>query len=508
MKKQAKKTIAYGIMLVIVSVMAGCSDPQTLGRFRATPVTNIILPSLGVVDEEPALFADARDPRSEDLRDVQKEYIMSPGDTLMINIMDLFQTGQEWVGSRQINEAGRITLPEIGTVQAAGLSETELTKVLVGKLSPDFILEPTVSVVVVNSTVKTYSIDGAVAVPARYQLINPNLRILEAFAEAGGFPQTGADYAYVIRTSTPESGTDEAAQPAEESYGTREATIQEPEIQEPKPEEAPAVVPPPVDVEAKPMEPKPAEGASQDVAPEQPRVIEPKTDKPEIERKPEPVKDPEDELLESIGPVSKKFQNAPEPVDDQEVMIYAADLPEGDLVIPVAPGDVIFDFESSSASLQLKQEVIRIDLKSLQSGDLSQNILIRPGDYIRVPFNATGVFYVMGQVTGPGPYQLRGEQMTLKQAMATVGGLTPLASPERCDIIRRIGGNKEVTCKVNLRKLFEGTQPDIYLRPNDTINVGSHPTARWVAVIRNSFRYTYGFGFVYDRNLADKDFGH
>jgi len=26
-------------------------------------------------------------------------------------------------------------------------------------------------------------------------------------------------------------------------------------------------------------------------------------------------------------------------------------------------------------------------------------------------------------------------------------------------------------------------------------------------VIRNSFRMTYGFGFIYDRNFAEKNFG-
>jgi hypothetical protein len=60
---------------------------------------------------------------------------------------------------------------------------------------------------------------------------------------------------------------------------------------------------------------------------------------------------------------------------------------------------------------------------------------------------------------------------------------------------------------VNLQSLFEGTAPDVFLKPDDIINVGSNPVSRWVAVIRQSFRATYGFGFVYDRNFADKDFG-
>ena len=155
-----------------------------------------------------------------------------------------------------------------------------------------------------------------------------------------------------------------------------------------------------------------------------------------------------------------------------------------------------------------RQEVIRIDLKALQSGDMRQNIVIRPGDYIQVPYNDVGIFYVMGQVSRPGPYSLQGERMTLKQAMTVAGPMSPLADLTQCDITRRIGKDREVTCRINLKKLMEGSQPDVFIKPQDIVNVGSHPLARWIAVIRQSFRTTYGFGFVYDRNLADKDFGH
>jgi len=152
--------------------------------------------------------------------------------------------------------------------------------------------------------------------------------------------------------------------------------------------------------------------------------------------------------------------------------------------------------------------VIRIDLKKLRGGDLSRNIVIRPGDDIHIPPNIAGIYYVQGQVARAGAYNLTaGQKMTLKQAMAAGGPLTGLAWPSRCEIIRRIGENRETTALIDLEKVYEGTAPDIFIKPGDIINVGSHPVARWVAVIRESFRSTYGFGFVYDRNFADKDFG-
>ena len=59
---------------------------------------------------------------------------------------------------------------------------------------------------------------------------------------------------------------------------------------------------------------------------------------------------------------------------------------------------------------------------------------------------------------------------------------------------------------VDLDKIASGEQPDFFIKPFDLINVGTHATARWRAIARNAFRATYGFGFVYDRNFADRDF--
>ncbi len=74
-------------------------------------------------------------------------------------------------------------------------------------------------------------------------------------------------------------------------------------------------------------------------------------------------------------------------------------------------------------------------------------------------------------------------------------------------LVREIARNKEEIVLVNLRKISEGTQPDFFIKPNDVVNIGSHPTARWRAILRNAFRATYGFGFIYDRNFADRDVG-
>jgi protein involved in polysaccharide export with SLBB domain len=163
-----------------------------------------------------------------------------------------------------------------------------------------------------------------------------------------------------------------------------------------------------------------------------------------------------------------------------------------------------FDWEATE-ELALEQRVIGIDLVALRAGDPRQNIVVRDRDVFHVPVD-TGVFYIMGEVQRPGVYSFGGRDITIKQAMAISGGFTPLAWPSRCELIRREPGtDKQFTRLVNLDAIFAGLEDDLYLRDDDIVNVGTHIVAPFLFVIRNSFRFTYGFGFVYDRNFADKD---
>jgi len=151
--------------------------------------------------------------------------------------------------------------------------------------------------------------------------------------------------------------------------------------------------------------------------------------------------------------------------------------------------------------------LIRIPAKKLLEGDPRYNIVIKPGDSIHVPVDIVGEFCIMGNVNRTGYIPITGRPMTLKMAIAAAGGLGPLAWPKSVEVVRRIGREKEEIVMVDFDKIASGEQPDFFIKPNDFINVGTHPTSRWRAILRNAFRATYGFGFVYDRNFADRDFG-
>jgi hypothetical protein len=151
------------------------------------------------------------------------------------------------------------------------------------------------------------------------------------------------------------------------------------------------------------------------------------------------------------------------------------------------------------------QRVIAIPLDKLTMGDPRYNIVIQDGDTIWVPPPVQGEFYLMGNVLKPGVYSLTGRDITIRQAISAAGGLAPLADPTRAELIRRIGGNQEQILAINVDRIFSGKEPDIILKSDDVVNVGSNPLMPFLAVLRNAFRATYGFGFVYDRNFADID---
>jgi hypothetical protein len=155
----------------------------------------------------------------------------------------------------------------------------------------------------------------------------------------------------------------------------------------------------------------------------------------------------------------------------------------------------------------MQRRIIRIPADKLVGGEPRYNIVIWPGDNINVPVDIIGEFCIMGNVNNQGFINITGRPMTLKMAIAAAGGLGPLAWPKRCEVVRRISKKREEIVMVDLDKIAMGEQPDFFIKPNDLINVGTHPTARWRAVLRNAFRATYGFGFIYDRNFADRDFG-
>jgi len=113
---------------------------------------------------------------------------------------------------------------------------------------------------------------------------------------------------------------------------------------------------------------------------------------------------------------------------------------------------------------------IPIDFNRLvQRGDLSQNPRLEPGDSVVVPL--ADAVYVNGEVRTPGAVKYTGD-LTILKAITQVGGLTPLASGGRVDILRGNAQKKE-RIRVDIDKMMRSPEenPDVRLEPNDIIFV-------------------------------------
>jgi protein involved in polysaccharide export with SLBB domain len=98
-------------------------------------------------------------------------------------------------------------------------------------------------------------------------------------------------------------------------------------------------------------------------------------------------------------------------------------------------------------------------------------------------------------------------KLTLSRLVAAAGGLGPLAIPERVDLTRVVGESKEATVRLNLGGIRARTEPDVALKADDHIIIGTNWLATPLAIIRSGFRMTYGFGFLLDRNFGADVFG-
>ena len=133
-------------------------------------------------------------------------------------------------------------------------------------------------------------------------------------------------------------------------------------------------------------------------------------------------------------------------------------------------GGVVPNADAEKGFLLRGDKRIPIDFNRLvQRGDLSQNPKLEPGDSIVVPL--ADAVYVNGEVKAPGAVKYTGD-LTILKALTQVGGLTPLASAGRVDVLRGNAEKKE-RIRVDVDKMMRSPDenPDIRLQPNDIIFV-------------------------------------
>jgi polysaccharide export outer membrane protein len=138
------------------------------------------------------------------------------------------------------------------------------------------------------------------------------------------------------------------------------------------------------------------------------------------------------ELLSKAGPTT--------PNAGSEIIVVR---PRSAAKGPLLPSDVA---SADAGSGPPKAEVLKVDMRDIQAGQLDKNVVLQPSDTIFVP-QAPRVF-VSGEVRNPGGYPFAAGT-TVRQAISLAGGFTERAS-SRIRIARAIEGKtKELKVKLD-----------------------------------------------------------
>jgi polysaccharide biosynthesis/export protein len=129
------------------------------------------------------------------------DYKMVVGDKLRVEVYKDPQMSQ----SLQIRPDGKITLPLVGDIPAAGKTPAALRDTLTTSLK-DFITNPVVTVIVVEAQPQTVSVIGEVNTPGTHP-IKAQTTVIEALAMAGGFKDFANTKNITIQRSTPTGTT-------------------------------------------------------------------------------------------------------------------------------------------------------------------------------------------------------------------------------------------------------------------------------------------------------------
>ena len=162
----------YSVKAIVPNLLRLC-------RLVALGVAGVVVASGGAwaATEQPAVDRSA-------------EYLLGPGDVIRISV---FQSPDLLLETR-VSENGSITYPLIGNVKVGGLA-LSVAEAKIAKLLKDggFVVQPQVSILLLQIRGNQVAVLGQVNRPGRYPLETANTRLSDMLSLAGGIAASGSD---------------------------------------------------------------------------------------------------------------------------------------------------------------------------------------------------------------------------------------------------------------------------------------------------------------------------
>jgi len=299
---------------------------------------------------------------------VAQEYTIGPGDVLKITVWGHDDLSKDY----PVAQDGRVPFPLIGSVQAVGLTTTELAKRIRDLLEKDYLVNPQVIIGVKDYLSKKVNVMGEAEKPGLYYLTGPTT-LLELLSKAGGLAKTAGKDLVLVRTET----ADGKSHPAGSTILRLDIRkIQGGDVKE--------------------------------------NVLLQNGDTMFV---------PKASAFFVLGEVNKAGTF---PLDKETSALEAITLAGGFSPTAAASGVKVL-----RRSADGKQETIPLDLAGAIPKDKS--FRLEEGDTVLVPKGNT--FFVFGEVKKPGAYQLDKETNVL-EGITIAGGFTDKAAPGRTRVIR------------------------------------------------------------------------
>lgn len=123
-------------------------------------------------------------PTRQDSASQLRPYILGPADRLSVEVYGI----TELTRSVQIDGNGRISLPLVGDMVAAGKTPAELSAEITRSLTEHYVRNPQVTVNIVEAASQIVTVDGAVQEPGLYPIVG-NMTLMRAIARAKGITE-------------------------------------------------------------------------------------------------------------------------------------------------------------------------------------------------------------------------------------------------------------------------------------------------------------------------------
>lgn len=486
----ASRRLLTPALLLGATLLGGCGihswfDQSVVGRWEVTPTTAPILDRIAAIEGPDDEFVQYSEVTADDLVPRPWEYRVGPGDFLQIIVFDLRPGGQPGEFQTVVDTRGMVYLEEVGEVQVSGLTADGI-RAAVSDAVLSLVTRPNVLVRVLDRRQATYTMVGGIA-PGSYPIPKADWFLLDALA-GGGWIRESVEDIYIIRQiplsaqRRPDLG---GSQTGGQDGGTE---------------------PPPTGQDLTDLVDDLIEGGESGEG-TRPGAFEVNQDGSQDQ--------PQDPTIDLIDERSGRVQPAQDTqglgdddatwmfLDGEWVRVNPGMAPTQRQQTQTGGGVLAGDL---SIGQLVTQRIIRVPAQKLIKGDMRYNVVIEPGDIIRVPARSDGLYFVAGFVNRPGGFGLA-NRLTLMRAIDQAGGVNQLGVPERIELVRMLDDDRQAIIQLNLRAINRGLEPDIYLKANDRINVGSSIWAYPLTIVRNGFRATYGFGFLLDRNFGNDVFG-